>query len=81
MSNNLQRFYVTFGYKYKSEPHPNYHRANPDGYVVINAESEEKARQQAFKVFGNYWSFIYSEEKMQFHFFPKGCLDTFTAES
>lgn len=70
------KYYVTFGQQYRKEPHPKVKYADPDGYVLINAENYNEARQKAFKHLGVHWAFIYSEEefKKSKHWFPLGVL-------
>lgn len=69
-------FYLTFGLKYRYIPHPTFSLANPDGYVLIHAESIEEARDIAFTVIGEKWSSIYTEEKFNpiQGYFPVGCI-------
>lgn len=47
----MERFYFTFGYDH----------AHPNGYVVIEAESWDAARDQMFAHFGRAWAFQYDE--------------------
>lgn len=66
------KYYLTFGQKYRNEKHPKATYAHPDGWVTIIAPSEEKAREIAFNIFGQYWSNLYPESKWDPTFFPKG---------
>lgn len=58
----MATFYITFG------------QISPfkDGWVEIEAECEEKARELAFKAFGSKWAFIYSKGKFDRTYFPLG---------
>lgn len=57
-----KKFFITFG------------QISPfrDGYVVVEAETEEAARHEAFNVLGQKWASLYTEETMRFEFFPAG---------
>lgn len=61
---NLPVFYVTFGARYAREPHPKWALAHPDGYLVLEAEDEPFAREAAWKLCGQHWAFIYTQEQM-----------------
>jgi len=67
-----KEYYITFGQKYRYEPHPRASWVDPDGYVVIEAEDKGLAAQKAVELFGQLWSFIYSKEEMRFEYFPHG---------
>ena len=66
-----QSFYVTFGGKYRTEPHPTFREAHPDGYVRIEACCEEDARSQAKVVLGRAWSHLYLQVP-EFVYAPRG---------
>lgn len=53
----LRHWYVTFGQKYRYEPHPQ--GGHPDGYFVIEAVNEAEARAKAFATFGKAWANMY----------------------
>lgn len=57
----LQKFYLTFGVKYRHEDHPKWLGADPDGWVLIEAPDEPQARRLAHEVLGPYWSMLYPE--------------------
>lgn len=58
--------YITFGTQYKANPtHPDEDHPlgmHGDGYAVIEAPTREAARQIAFAIFGDRWSFDYAEK-------------------
>ncbi len=55
-----QKFYLTVGQAYKIDKiHPK--GLHPDGYVVINADNYDNAREKAFNNFGVHWSNIFEE--------------------
>ena len=66
---SLKPFFITFAANHY--PHPYGREVHPDGYVVIEAEDESQARAAAFHIYGQKWSFIYSE-KPEERFVPKG---------
>ena len=71
----MKKFYITFGQKYRDEPHPTHGDIiHPDGYVVIHAEDYEKARRIAFTTFGDAWARCYDESDLDPGYFPRGVL-------
>lgn len=67
----MSTYYVTFGQKYRHEPHPQ--GGHPDGWVEIHARTEDQARELAFKYMGNNWGFMYSNP-LDTNMYPLGCL-------
>lgn len=68
-----QKFYLTVGQQYKNaKVHPK--GLHPDGYVVINSDNYEEAREKAFTNFGVHWSNIYEEDdfKCDLSLYPLG---------
>lgn len=55
----MAEYRVTFGVKYATEPHPTFSTAHPDGWVTIEAPTEEYARKIAMFIFTDKWAFIY----------------------
>lgn len=55
-----QAFYLTVPTRFSRDEHPQ--GLHPDGWVRINADTEEEARQKAFQNFKDKWAFIYDEE-------------------
>ena len=49
----MQKFYVTFGQKYKREPHPKASWISPDGVLLVEAQSYRDARELTFKALGD----------------------------
>jgi hypothetical protein len=58
----MQTFYVTFGVRYREEPHPIWPKAHPDGYLTVIAKNEEMARRFTAALLANQWAFIYTED-------------------
>lgn len=69
----MKSFMVTFGQKYRTEPHPKA-PAHPDGWVTVKAEDYDAARVKTVNVFGQAWSMLYAEEDFvdSAHFYPLG---------
>ena len=59
---DMPRFYVTFGQKSPFR----------DGYVVIIADDEHVAHDEAMYVLGKAWSSLYSEDAIEFGLFIQG---------
>ena len=57
------KFCVTFGQRFAYDKHKTFEKAHPNGYVVINADNENEARQKAFDFLGSEWAFMYPEEE------------------
>lgn len=55
------KFIVTFGQKYRREPHPTFLEAHPDGWVSVDADTETEARAKVVARFGIAWSDLYPE--------------------
>ena len=75
----MNNFYVTFGQKYHHEEHPA--GGHPDGWFLVRAENEGDARKAVFNLMGDKWAFMYSEERFNKSFFPKGCLKSIDAST
>lgn len=58
----MPTFYVTFGQKSPFR----------DGYVEIEADDQRIAQVEAFRIFGQYWSEVYEEDKIKKEFFHAG---------
>jgi hypothetical protein len=86
----MAKFYLTFGVKYAREAHPTFPRAHPNGYVVIEADVYEDAREKVIEVFGIYWCDLYTEYGFlnpmpvsgvpPIECFPAGEIDRFTVD-
>jgi hypothetical protein len=78
------KFFVTFGSQYRYEEHPYFTDAHPDGWVEIEAEDETQAREMAWSLFGDHWSFIYGDyefaNSIYKGYYPKGPLATVVVE-
>ena len=68
------KFFLTFGAKYKYELHPSGIKIDPDGYIVIHAYNYDEARNLAFSEFGSKWSWLYDEKSFIPHYFPAGIM-------
>lgn len=47
----MKEFFVTFGCRYATEPHPYFNKPHPDGWLIIEAEDELSARRIAINWF------------------------------
>ncbi len=74
----MDNYYVTFGQQYHHEEHPE--GGHPDGWFLVHAESEGEARETIFNLIGDKWAFMYSEERLNKDFFPRGCLRVIEAK-
>lgn len=45
---------------------------NKDSVLQVNAETENDARVRVWELFGDQWSNSYTEEAIDFDFYPKG---------
>ena len=57
----MPNFYLTFGQKYRHEPHPL--GGHPDGWFTITAPDKSHARELIFQLCGPQWAFLYSERE------------------
>lgn len=70
----LQTFFVTFGQKYRTEPHPTLDGAHPDGVVECKAVTEDAARTIITDKLGHAWSAIYHEDNIDLNNYPLGII-------
>jgi hypothetical protein len=68
----LKTFFLTVGQKYRRETHPS--GLHPDGWVEIEARTQDEAHEIAVKTFGERWSSLYPEEKFLSYLYPIGCV-------
>jgi hypothetical protein len=73
----MQKFYVTFGQKYRlGQRHPTFPDAHPDGVIEVEAQDYDAARDIVIRNLGAEWSGLYSD--MEFakdrHYYPLGVL-------
>jgi len=66
----MPQYRLTVGQKYREEEHPQ--GLHPDGWVTINADDYDKAREKAFQNFGPKWAFIYDVDGLDDKMFPRG---------
>ncbi|ALY10876.1 hypothetical protein WILDE_94 [Arthrobacter phage Wilde] len=81
----MPNFYITFGQKYRHEPHPLFKNAHPDGWVRVIAATETEARNLVASYIGPAWAFCYDEQRfdpeaMKMRFYPKGELALVTMD-
>jgi hypothetical protein len=67
----MNKYYITFGQKYRREIHPSGYPVHPDGWVEIEAHSETHAREIAIDID---YACIYHEGTLNTQLFPMGCL-------
>lgn len=83
MKTELKPFYFTFGQKYSDEPHPNYPKAHPSGYVTIMASDYMEARTKSIDIFGKgpkgdvLFAFQYDDTDFKPGYFPMGEIERF----
>lgn len=65
-------FFVTFGQKYREEPHPRFKDAHPDGWLRIVARTHFRARQIAFSILGQGWAGLYAAEDFHPGYYSRG---------
>jgi hypothetical protein len=71
------KFKITFGQKYRREPHPTlgYWPELVDGWLTVEAEDEMAARDQIASLIGPAYAFLYEEtDYLQYN--TAGCLGT-----
>ncbi|MCW5954400.1 MAG: hypothetical protein KIT69_19285 [Propionibacteriaceae bacterium] len=67
-------FCVTFGQRYRREPHRASKLIHPDGWLEIDARSEDEARGLAVAVLGQEWSGLYPLADVGADYYPDGCI-------
>lgn len=72
-------FYVTFGQRYRYEPHPSGLPVDPDGVMEIEAESKEAAHTKAMDIFEGGFHRLLDEDDWATakHYFPKGIIENY----
>lgn len=75
-------FVITFGQKYRHEPHPVLGRMHrlPDGFVLIDADNRAQALERAFRVIGQQFAFLYEQNELTPSYFPQGLLAVVRAD-
>ncbi len=70
----MNKYYVTFGQKYRYEAHPVLGLVPdlPDKVLVLWAKDYESARAKVFKFLGSSFAFIYDEKELKSKHYPKG---------
>lgn len=59
----MAKFMATFGVQYSREPHPSGKFVNPDGYVLIFAETYDEAVSLMQAEYGISYAFVTPEEQ------------------
>lgn len=67
------RFYVVFSQRYRTESHP-VADVEPDGYVLVEAESYSEALIRAYEVFNAYFDDVLPEDEFDESKFSLGML-------
>jgi len=67
-------YYVTFGQRYRIEPHPILSNAHPDGWVEVESDSEADARRLTFHHLKNRWAFMYRADEFIPDLHDRGCI-------
>lgn len=57
----MKEFRFTFGQRYRREVHPCLAEAHPDGWMTVEAEDYDQAREIAVSELGADWAFQYEE--------------------
>lgn len=72
----MNNYFVTLGLMYKHEPHPYLprHMSDPEGYLLVQAETRKKAEDMVYAVIGTSYAMLYSEESFEPKHHPLGCL-------
>ena len=70
----MTTYALTFGDRYRREPHPTFEQAHPDGWVEVQAAIREDAVRLGYELLGPAWSRVYRLDEIQREFFPRGCL-------
>lgn len=73
----MEKFYLTFGVQYPRVPHPYWPGADGKGWVLIEANNYEEARDLARQAFGLSWSHLstakhFDEAQMRRRYYPLG---------
>jgi hypothetical protein len=70
----MEHFFLTFGQKYRCDPHPADDRIHPDGWFKIVAPDYEAARLIVTTVYGLQWSNLYTEAEFEDdrHYYSRG---------
>lgn len=69
-------FYVTFGQRYRYEPHPSGVLVDPDAVIKIEAESQQQAHAKAMDIFRGHFHRVLDEKAWEAakQHFPKGVI-------
>lgn len=75
------KLHITFGLRYRHEPHPTFPQADPDGWVTVEASDLETAREIAFSAIGDAWAFSYPEDRFKTirHMYTRGEIAVLTS--
>ena len=75
-------FYVTFGQKYRTERHPHFPAAHPDGWFRLTVVNYENAKVVAGMLFGeDGYSMIYRKSEFEEQLYPSGELGSWDIKS
>lgn len=73
----VSTYCLTFGDQFRSEEHPTFPAAHPDGWVEVEADDYSHAVRIGYALFGGKWASAYPRHLIQEQFFPRGCLAVF----
>lgn len=75
-------YYATFGERERTEEHPTFPPAHPDGWVkIINVTDLRLASRAAIDAFGFRWSVVRQANELDVKFFPRGELGVLDART
>lgn len=63
---------LTFGQRYRTEPHPHFDRAHPDGWVTIIARNADHARAIAYAALDRQWADLHPADEVDTSLYPLG---------
>lgn len=68
---------ITFGQKYRREPHPSYPAAHPDLWVEVEGDSLQECYDLIGEHLGQFYAFSHSEDQWEKEdmakWYPRGC--------
>ncbi len=70
----MATYCLTFGEKFRREPHPTFPEAHPDGWVEVDADDIAEATSIGLRLFGNDWARVYTRSGISERHFPRGCV-------
>lgn len=68
----MTTYCVTFGQRYRLDPHPASPLIHPDGWLEIEADTTADARALAVEALDTAWSGLYPLEDVGAEYYPRG---------